>query len=277
DRRSPENLPELIARERQLAPSPRFARPCDTILPAHVIPGVHADLEPATRDLLHLEAATAADARTGKQHSIEQGLQSVVLEHGGALHLAEKPAAECAPDRTPGVIGPEAEEKSGAHTKTLEDGGEVHGALARAAVRIHIDLERDERHGSAQRQRLPRQFCAEHREIDRSARAHRREQPQRPAISARQVALPAAAEEPGTPRRVSVWAQTRAVNLPALATDVAERPGERRRARPHEVVDLQRRPRPVDASVFGPPTAEVFTRQDRLQPARGGAGDERRE
>src|SRR4029077_14205850 len=52
-RHAPEDLRELIARQQQLAPCPRLARPRDSVLPAYVIPGVHPDLEAALRDVAH--------------------------------------------------------------------------------------------------------------------------------------------------------------------------------------------------------------------------------
>src|SRR6516165_4869594 len=108
-----------------------------------MIPGMHTDLEAAACDLLHFAAATTADVRAGEQHSVQQRLQAVVLEHRGALHLAEEPAAERAPDRPPGVIRSEAEEKGGVDAQPPEQIRETYRALAGAAVGVHIDLERD--------------------------------------------------------------------------------------------------------------------------------------
>ena len=126
----------------------------------------------------------------------------------------------------------------------------------------------------AQRQRLLRHACREPGQIDRSARRHGREQPQCPAIATGEVTLPVTAEEPGARRRGGLRTRARAVNLPALTAHRAEGAGERRCDRPHEVMDLERRPRPVDAPVFGPPPAEILTGQNRLRPAWRGPGDE---
>jgi hypothetical protein len=71
-----------------------------------------------------------------------------VLEYGSTLDLPQKPAAESAADRTPGVIRSETEEKSGTHAEAFEQRREAHRTFARAAIRIHIDLQRDECHGA---------------------------------------------------------------------------------------------------------------------------------
>src|SRR5215469_18780491 len=126
----------------------------------------------------------------------------------------------------------------------------------------------------AERQRPLRRARGEGRKIDRAARVHRRKQPQRPAIAAGEVTPAGRAEQRAATLHGRVRAQTGAVNLPALAVDGAEGPGKWRRDRAHQVVNLERRPRPIDASVLRPPPAEVFAWQHRLWPARRGSGDE---
>src|SRR4029077_17372654 len=72
-----EDFRELITGEGKLAACPRLARPGHAVLPAHVIPGVHADLDPAPCNVLQLRAAAAADVRARKQDPVEQRLQAV--------------------------------------------------------------------------------------------------------------------------------------------------------------------------------------------------------
>src|SRR5262245_41065590 len=64
----------------------------------------------------------------------------------GSLHLADESLAEHAPDRTPGVIGPQAEEKSGLCAEALEKIREPWRAFARATFSVDVDLERNVRH-----------------------------------------------------------------------------------------------------------------------------------
>jgi hypothetical protein len=142
-----EDFHELITGEGELAARPRLTRPGDAVLPAHVIPGVHADLEPAPCNVLQLRGAAPADVRARKEHSVEQRLQAVVLEHGSAFHLAEEAVAQGALDRTAGVIGAEAEEKRRRHAQALQQIRKPRRAFARAAIGVDIDLEGNERHG----------------------------------------------------------------------------------------------------------------------------------
>ena len=147
ERRPAEDLHELITGEGQLAACPRLTRPGDAILPAHVIPGVHADLEPALRNVLQLRGAAPADVRARQEHSVQQRLQAVVLQHRGALHLAEEAAAQDALDRSAGVIGAEAEEEGRRHAQALQQVREARRAFARAAIGVDVDLEGNQRHG----------------------------------------------------------------------------------------------------------------------------------
>src|SRR4029077_12000344 len=88
-----------------------------------------------------------ADVRPRKEHSVEQRLQTVVLEHRGASHLAEEAVAEGAFDRTAGVSGAEAEKKGGRHAQALQQIRKPRRAFARAPIGVDVDLEGNERHG----------------------------------------------------------------------------------------------------------------------------------
>src|SRR5438067_1098976 len=147
DGRAVEDLRELIAGERELAPGPPLARPAHPVLPAHVIEAVHAHLEAAARDILKLCAAPAADVRPGKQHAVEQRLQTVVPHHGSALDLAEEAAAEDTPDGAPGVVGAQAEEKGRRHAEPPGAIREPRRTLACAPISVDVDLEGDQCHG----------------------------------------------------------------------------------------------------------------------------------
>src|SRR5262249_19118789 len=101
-------------------------------------------------------------------------------------------------------------------------------------------------------------------------------EPQRRAIAAGEVAVAARAEEGGVARGADAFGEPRAMNLPALAVYVAEGTGKWRRDRAHQVVSLERRTRPVDATVLGSPPPEVLAGEDRLRPPWRCSGDERR-
>src|SRR5204862_3455841 len=107
----------------------------------------HAHLEAAARDVLKLSAAPAADVRPGKQHAVEQRLQTVVPDHGSALDLAEEAAAEDTPDGAPGVIGAQTEEKGRRHAEPPEQIREPRHTLACAPLSVDVDLEGEQCHG----------------------------------------------------------------------------------------------------------------------------------
>src|SRR6185437_5239816 len=109
-----------------------------------------------------------------------------------------------------------------------------------------------------ERQGLPRYAPGKRSEIDGSARVACREQPQRHAIPTGEVTLLRPGEQPRTVRCGDLRSQPRAINLPALAADIAERAGKRRGDGPHEIVDLQRAARPLDMAILGTPAAEVL-------------------
>jgi len=69
-----------------------------------------------------------------------------VLDHRGARHFLQEARAQHAAHRPTGVVGPEAEEESGARLEAVEDTREVRHAFAGAAQRVDVDLEDDESH-----------------------------------------------------------------------------------------------------------------------------------
>src|SRR5579862_2240625 len=89
-----------------------------------------------------------------------------------------------------------------------------------------------------------------------------------PAIGAKQQAAGG--------RRIPL-ADTRAVDIPALAADLGEGAGKGRSHRAHQVVNLERRTLPVDSSVLRSAPPEVLRRLHALRTTRCAAIDERSE
>src|SRR5206468_11873590 len=84
------------------------------------------------------------------QRAVEQRPYAIVLDDGGAAHLADKAAAEDTPDRPAGMVGTEREQERGGDAVLAQDFDQVRHALARAAKRVDVDLER-EMHQSTRR------------------------------------------------------------------------------------------------------------------------------
>src|SRR5213080_1273866 len=114
-------------------------------------------------------------------------------------------------------------------------------------------------------------------EVDGPAAARGAQQPQHRAIATGGVALPVRPEEPRATARRTPLGEARAMDLPALRAHDPERARKRWRHGAHQVMDLERRPRPVDASVLGPAAPEILPGLDGLGSARRRAGDEARE
>src|SRR5207249_2608038 len=114
-------------------------------------------------------------------------------------------------------------------------------------------------------------------EVDGPAAARGAQQPQHRAIATGGVALPVRPEEPRATARRTPLGEARAMDLPTLRAHDPERARKRWRHGAHQVMDLERRPRPVDASVLGPAAPEILPGLDGLGSARRRAGDEARE
>ena len=79
-----------------------------------------------------------------------QRAHAVVLDDARAAHLADEARAEHPPDRAAGVVGAEAEQERRADAVLAEQLDQRRHALARAAQRVDVDLER-EAHGEGRR------------------------------------------------------------------------------------------------------------------------------
>jgi hypothetical protein len=64
-------------------------------------------------------------------------------------HLAQEPAAKGALDRAARVIGTEREEERRVGQVLPQEDDQVRHALARAAQRVDVDLEREETHAAS--------------------------------------------------------------------------------------------------------------------------------
>src|SRR5947208_14798561 len=105
-------------------------------------------------------------------------------------------------------------------------------------------------------------------EVDGPAAARGAQQPQHRAVATGGVALPVRPEEPRATARRTPLGEARAMDLPALRAHDPERARKRWRHGAHQVMDLERRPRPVDASVLRPAAPEILRAEER----RGGKG-----
>jgi hypothetical protein len=137
-----EDLGVAVAGERHLALRPRLVGLGDAILPADVIPGVHAALEARIAGLQHRAASAHADVGPGQQRAVEQRAQPVVLEHRGARHLSHESAPEHPTQGAAGVVGPEAEQEGGARLLATQQFDQSRHALEGAAKGVDVDLER---------------------------------------------------------------------------------------------------------------------------------------
>ena len=82
---------------------------------AGVMKGVILSRFPQARvvDLAHDIPAPAPDMGSGQQSSVEQRFDSIVADHRGSLHLAEKTRPEYPAQSTAGMVRSQAEQKGG--------------------------------------------------------------------------------------------------------------------------------------------------------------------
>src|SRR5436190_13256962 len=123
-----------------LALGPAGVAPHHKILPAHMVPAVHADLEAAAAHRAHDIRAAAADIGPGQQRAVKQRAHTVMLEHRGAAYFRKEPRPEDAAHGAAGMVGSEAEEKGAAGAMLLQQLGEPRYALLRTAIGIDVDL-----------------------------------------------------------------------------------------------------------------------------------------
>ena len=120
-----------------------LVRLCHVVLPLDVVIRMHADFKPTIPDIAHDRTASPRNMRGGQQGSIQQRPEAIVFQHGGAAHLAHETAAEGAFDGAPGLIRTQAEQKRGPHVQPLEQAGQPRDPFQGAAIRIHVDFERN--------------------------------------------------------------------------------------------------------------------------------------
>jgi hypothetical protein len=89
----------------------------------------------------HVGGSAPTDVRARPQQTIHQGTKSVVRDDGGSHHLGKKAAAKDSLDRPAGVIGADAEKKTGLGAVRLQDIAQPRHTVARAAQRVDIDFE----------------------------------------------------------------------------------------------------------------------------------------
>src|ERR1700722_4839211 len=93
-RQESEHLLEGLDASLELRASPRRRRLGHVILPSHMIVGVKADLKAGVAHAAHHPACASPYVGTGQQHTVQQGLQTIVLEHRGARDLLSKTLAK---------------------------------------------------------------------------------------------------------------------------------------------------------------------------------------
>ncbi len=151
ERRRPEDVGIAVAGALHLGARPRGVGASDAVLPAHVVPGVDACLEPGIARRPHDVGRPPADVGARQHRAIEQCPDAVMPDHRGASHLAEEAGAEDTPYRAPRVVGTEREQERRVGTVLLQEDDEIGHALARAAQRVDVDLQ-------CQEHREPRYF-----------------------------------------------------------------------------------------------------------------------
>src|SRR6185295_199074 len=114
----------------------------DTILPADVIIGVQANLEPRIAHCTHQRSRVPADMRARQQRAIQQRFPAVVFQHRGAPDLAEETAPKYASQCPPGVVRSDAEVERCSRSQPLQQGSETWNALEGSAQRVDVDFER---------------------------------------------------------------------------------------------------------------------------------------
>src|ERR1700730_17065491 len=122
---------------------------------------------------------------------------------------------------------------------------------------------------SGQQTGLLTQLGSQCLQIHRTRSRYGRGELQHTAIPTLDMALTVDSNKSGAFGRArSTRRNPRPVNPPALALDISERSGKRRRHRPDQVMDLLSRPGPIDPAIFGPAASKILPGLDGLEPAR---------
>jgi hypothetical protein len=142
--RRTEDFDVAVAGALHLGARPRGVGAGHAILPADVVPGVDARLETRVAGRAHDIGRAPADVGSGQQGPVEQRPDAVMPDDRGAPHLPEEAGPEHAPYRASGMIGAERKQEGGVDAVLLQQDDEIGDALARAAQRVDVDLQRKE-------------------------------------------------------------------------------------------------------------------------------------
>lgn len=112
---------ERLDGERHLPACPGEVAVSHMVLPQYVIVAMDADFEAGIPDRSHRRALAAADVGAWQQRSITQRLPAVVPRDGGAHDLAEEAGAKDSLQRSPGMVRPQAEQKSRFDAVTIQE------------------------------------------------------------------------------------------------------------------------------------------------------------
>src|SRR4051812_31527175 len=136
-----EDIRESLHAALQLMRSPAGIFSGDEVLPFDVIVRMQADFESFLTHGPERIATAAPDVRTRKQRAIEQRPYAVMLDNRSARDFAEESRPKDPPQRASCVIRPDAEKKSRVRPVAPQQSYQTRNAFARAAQRIHVDLE----------------------------------------------------------------------------------------------------------------------------------------
>src|SRR5207237_501776 len=142
-RRDAEDLVESSDRPAHLLPRPVTVPRRHVVLPQDVVVTVDADLEARVADAAQDARAGASDVGAGEQRAGQERPEAVVLERRGAGNLPEEPGAEDPAEGAAGSILSERKEERRAGAVPLQGLLEPRHTLARPAVRVDVDLERE--------------------------------------------------------------------------------------------------------------------------------------
>jgi hypothetical protein len=160
----PKNPREFIVCAAVVQFDPGLAHAVQPVVPAHVVPPVHAHLMAGIAHGANQRGEPPANLRRRQQRAGERCPGPIEREGVRAQHLAQKPLArEDAEDGAPGIVGAQREEERRANGMPVEEAQESGQPVARALERVTVDLERQASlrggaggHGMAGRERPDR-------------------------------------------------------------------------------------------------------------------------
>jgi hypothetical protein len=141
-RRAGEDALEGLEGARELAAHRRLVELREVILPAPVVPGVHADLVALVRDAPHQVGEGRGHGSRRQQRAGEDRPPAVQARGAGGEHLLQEAALpHDVEHRLAGVVRTEGQEEGGAPARCAQRVQQGRHAVAHPVVRVDVDLE----------------------------------------------------------------------------------------------------------------------------------------